>query len=113
MREFLHVDDLAEACLFLMERYDSAGHINVGTGEDLPIRRLAETIRDVVYPGARIAFDATKPDGMPRKVLDVSRIHELGWHHRTPLVAGIKATYEWFVSREQSIRGVDSSLIPS
>src|SRR5436305_2031585 len=74
-REFLHVDDLADACLFLMERYDADEHINVGTGEDLSIRELAETVRDIVAPGVAITFDTSKPDGTPRKLLDVQRLH--------------------------------------
>jgi GDP-L-fucose synthase len=95
-REFLHVDDLADACLFLMERYDNDEHINVGTGEDLSIRELAELIRDIVAPGVEIAFDASKPDGTPRKLLDVERLHGLGWRHRIPLSRGLQSTYEWF-----------------
>jgi GDP-L-fucose synthase len=95
-REFLHVDDLADACLFLMERYDGDEHINVGTGEDLSIRELAERIRDIAAPGLEITFDASKPDGTPRKQLDVSRIHDLGWRHRIPLSQGLRSTYEWF-----------------
>jgi GDP-L-fucose synthase len=98
MREFLHVDDLADACLFLMEHYDGDEHINVGTGEDLSIRELAEAIRDIVAPGVEITFDASKPDGTPRKLLDVTRLHELGWRHRVPLDEGLKSTYEWFRS---------------
>lgn len=100
-REFLHVDDLADACLFLMERYDEMGHINVGTGEDLSIRELAHLIGDLVYPGARLVFDPGKPDGMPRKLLDVSRLHDLGWRHAIALGEGIAATYEWFVSESK------------
>jgi GDP-L-fucose synthase len=96
-REFLHVDDLADACVFLMERYAEAAHINVGTGTDLTILELAEMVRDVVHPGARLVFDRTKPDGTPRKLLDVGRLHELGWRHRIELREGIGATYEWFV----------------
>ena len=84
-REFLHVDDLADACLFLMEHYDGDEHINVGTGEDLSIRELAEQIRDLVAPGVSITFDTSKPDGTPRKLLDVSRLHRLGWRHRIAL----------------------------
>jgi GDP-L-fucose synthase len=103
-REFLHVDDLASACLFLMERYDQAQHINVGTGEDLSIRELAEQVRDVVHPGARLTFDASKPDGMPRKLLDVSRIHRLGWHHRIDLATGLRSTYDWFLSNQKVLR---------
>lgn len=95
-REFLHVDDLADACLYLMRHYDEDSHINVGTGEDLSIRELAETIRDIVAPGVRLAFDPTKPDGMPRKLLDVSRLHDLGWQHRIGLAEGIERTYGWF-----------------
>jgi GDP-L-fucose synthase len=95
-REFLHVDDLADACLFLMRHYDEDSHINVGTGEDLSIRELAETIRDIVAPGVRLTFDPTKPDGMPRKLLDVSRLHALGWRHRIELREGIAQTYRWF-----------------
>jgi GDP-L-fucose synthase len=103
-REFLHVDDLADACLFLMQRYDSASHINVGTGEDLSILELAELVRDVVNPAANIVFDRTKPDGTPRKLLDVSRLHQLGWRHRINLREGIAATYDWFVTSETSAR---------
>jgi GDP-L-fucose synthase len=95
-REFLHVDDLADACAFLMEHYDEASHINVGTGEDLSVRELAEMVRSIVYPEATLTFDASKPDGMPRKLLDVSRLHTLGWRHRIPLRDGIVSTYEWF-----------------
>ncbi|HEX4963668.1 MAG TPA: GDP-L-fucose synthase [Thermoanaerobaculia bacterium] len=95
-REFLHVDDLADACLFLMRHYDRDEHVNVGTGEDLSIRELAEVIREVVAPGMGLAFDPTKPDGMPRKLLDVSRLHGLGWRHRIGLREGIERTYEWF-----------------
>jgi GDP-L-fucose synthase len=96
-REFLHVDDLADACLFLMDGYSAPGHVNVGTGVDLTIRELAETVRDLVHPGADLAFDASKPDGMPRKVLDVSKLAGLGWTARTSLTEGIVSTYAWFV----------------
>jgi GDP-L-fucose synthase len=102
-REFLHVDDLANACLFLMEHYDGDEHINVGTGEDLSIRELAEMIRDIVAPGVDIRFDASKPDGTPRKLLDVSRLHGLAWRHRIALPAGLASTYQWF--RERSALG--------
>jgi GDP-L-fucose synthase len=96
-REFLHVDDLADACLFLMDGYSASGHVNVGTGVDLTIRELAETVRDLVHPGADLAFDASRPDGMPRKVLDVSKLAGLGWTARTTLTEGIVSTYAWFV----------------
>jgi len=103
-REFLHVDDLADACVFLMDRYDEAPHINVGTGEDLSIRDLAEMVRSIVYPEAALTFDTSKPDGMPRKLLDVSRLHALGWRHRIALREGIAATYEWFLAHQGSLR---------
>jgi len=102
-REFLHVDDLADACLFLMDHYSEAGHVNVGTGVDLTIRELAETVRDLVHPGAGLAFDTTKPDGMPRKVLDVSRLADLGWTASTSLADGLAGTYRWFL--EAAARG--------
>jgi GDP-L-fucose synthase len=98
-REFLHVDDLADACVFLMHRYTSAQHINVGTGEDLTIRELAEMVRDVVHPDARLTFDRSKPDGAPRKLLDVSRLTTLGWRYRIPLRDGIASTYRWFLEQ--------------
>ena len=96
------MDDLADACVFLMDRYDAHEHVNVGTGEDLSIRELAETIRDVVYPQATLVFDPDKPDGMARKLLDVSRLHALGWRHRVSLREGIDSTYRWFVKQLQS-----------
>jgi GDP-L-fucose synthase len=95
-REFLHVDDLADACLFLLDAYNEESTINVGTGEDLTIQELAEAVRDVVCPGAELAFDPKMPDGTPRKLLDVSRLHSLGWRHKTSLLDGITSTYEWF-----------------
>jgi GDP-L-fucose synthase len=97
-REFLHVDDLADACLFVMRNWDEGIHINIGTGEDCSIRELAELVRDVVHPRARLAWDADKPDGMPRKLLDVSRLHALGWRHRIGLREGIESTYRWFLA---------------
>jgi GDP-L-fucose synthase len=103
-REFLHVDDLASACLFLMERYAEAQHINVGTGEDLSIRELAELVRAIVHPGSRLVFDTSKPDGMPRKLLDVSRLHALGWRHRIGLEEGIRSTYDWFLANQGTLR---------
>ncbi len=96
MREFLHVDDLAAACLFLLEKYDAPGPINIGTGQDVTIQQLAEIIRDIVYPTCTLEFDATKPDGTPRKLLNVCRIHALGWKHQIHLIDGIRSTYQWF-----------------
>jgi len=103
-REFLHVDDLADASVFLMKNYDRPSHINVGTGIDLSIRELAEMVRDIVYPEARLTFDPSKPDGMPRKLLDVSRLHALGWHHRIDLQEGIASTYQWFLDHRDTLR---------
>jgi GDP-L-fucose synthase len=97
-REFLHVDDLADACIFLMNHYDQPSHINVGTGEDLTIAELADMVRRIVHPKAIVTFDRSKPDGMPRKLLDVSRLHALGWRHRIQLSDGIESTYRWFVA---------------
>jgi GDP-L-fucose synthase len=105
MREFLHVDDLADACVFLVRNYDDDGHINVGTGQDLAIRDLADLIRSIVHPNATLRFDTSKPDGTPRKVLDVSRLTDLGWRPQTDLADGIRSTYAWFV--EQQERGAD------
>lgn len=99
-REFLHVDDLADACLFLMDQYESEQTINVGTGKDLPIAELAETIRSIVCPSAALEYDASMPDGTPRKLLDVTRLHELGWTHGIELRDGIASTYEWFCEHE-------------
>lgn len=96
LREFLHVDDLADACHFLMQNYSDDLHLNVGTGDDLSILDLANKIREVVHPESRIVFDSTKPDGTPRKVLDVSRLRDLGWTAGTDLDTGIRSTYEWF-----------------
>jgi GDP-L-fucose synthase len=97
-REFLHVDDLADACLLIMRGWEEEIHINVGTGEDLTIRELAEMVREIVNPDVQLVFDTSKPDGTPRKLLDVSRLHALGWRHRIALREGIAATYEWFAS---------------
>ena len=96
-REFLHVDDLAGACLFLMDHYSKAGHVNVGTGTDCTIGELAGMIRDLVHPGAELTFDTSKPDGMPRKMLDVSKLAGLGWSAGTPLADGLVSTYQWFL----------------
>lgn len=96
-REFLHADDLADACLFLMREYRDHSFLNVGTGEDLTIRELAEMLKDLIgYEGA-IRWDTTKPDGMPRKLLDVTKIRSLGWRHSIPLHDGIASTYRWFL----------------
>ena len=95
-REFLYVDDLAEACLFLMETYDSPELVNVGCGKDITILELAELIRRVVGFSGSIAWDASKPDGTPRKLLDVSKLTKLGWEAKVPLEQGIRTTYQWW-----------------
>ena len=96
-REFLHVDDLASACLFLLEHYDSPEIINVGCGEDISIRELAELICDVVGFDGALVWDATKPDGTPQKLLDVTKLRKLGWQPTIPLRDGIAQTYDWFL----------------
>jgi GDP-L-fucose synthase len=96
-REFLHVDDLATACQVLLESYDDPAPINVGVGEDVTIRELAETVAEVTGFTGSLEWDETKPDGTPRKLLDVSRIHALGWKAQIPLRDGIASTYRWFV----------------
>ena len=96
-REFLHVDDLASACLFLLEEYDSPEIINVGCGEDISIRELAELICDVVGSTGELAWDGTKPDGTPRKLLDITKLRNLGWQPTIPLRDGIAQTYDWFL----------------
>src|SRR2546421_3946966 len=97
-REFLHVDDLASACLLLLKKYDSSEIINVGCGEDVSIRELAELICEVVGFDGDLVWDATKPDGTPRKLLDVSKLRALGWKPSIPLRDGIARTYEWFLA---------------
>ena len=104
-REFLYVDDLADACVFLMERYDyqQVGElINIGTGKDITIKDLALMIRDIVGFRGEIAWDSTKPDGTPKKLLDISRIRNLGWEPKTSLEAGIRKTYEWYLKAANS-----------
>jgi GDP-L-fucose synthase len=95
-REFLHVNDLAHACEFLMKTYDSSDIVNVGVGEDVSIRELAELIADVIGFTGEFTFDADKPDGTPRKLLDVSRLKTLGWQAQTRLREGIQSTFAWF-----------------
>lgn len=98
-REFLHVDDLADACLFLLENYDSPEVVNIGCGEDISIRELAETICDLLGYTGSLAFDPSKPDGTPRKLLDMTKLFALGWRPQIPLRAGIQNAYEAFLAR--------------
>jgi len=95
-REFLHVDDLADACVYLMNTYSGSAIVNVGVGEDISISELAELIRDVVGYRGRIQYDTTKPDGTPRKLLDVSKLHDLGWEASITLREGLEQTYAWY-----------------
>ena len=113
MREFLHVEDMAAACLHVMQLPDAAyqqetevqrSHLNIGTGEDVTIRELAETLREVIGFTGELRFDTSRPDGTPRKRLDVSRIHRLGWHHRIDLRSGLQRTYRWYCENQQQLR---------
>lgn len=104
LREFLYVDDLADACLFLMQRVSEPGPINIGTGVDLTIRELAELIADVAGFQGTLAFDASKPDGTPRKLMDVSRLRALGWEARTGLRDGIEQTLAWYLAERAAGR---------
>ena len=102
-REFLHVDDLADACLFLMEKYDDPEIINVGTGEDLSIDELGQMVAEVIGYGGSILYDPAKPDGTHRKLLNVAKIHGLGWRHSIPLKEGIEMTYDWFLNNYEKV----------
>jgi GDP-L-fucose synthase len=108
-REFLHVDDLADACAFLMQNYESSEIVNVGMGADISIHELAELVADVVGYRGELAFDATKPDGTPRKLVDVGRLSALGWKARIPLREGVQRTYAWYRS---SIAGAEAAAVP-
>jgi len=103
-REFLHVDDLADAVVFLTERYDEAQWLNIGVGTDISIAELAALVARVVGYAGALQFDTTKPDGTPRKLLDVGRLKALGWSARTPLEAGIRATYAWYLDHQGELR---------
>jgi len=103
-REFLHVDDLASACLHCMDNFDGEEHVNVGTGEDVTIRELAEMVKAVVGFEGEIVQDLTKPDGTPRKLLDVGKLHGLGWKHSIDLPEGVETTYRWFLDNQASFR---------
>ncbi len=100
MREFLHVDDLADAAVHLMNTYNDSEIVNVGTGEDVTIKELAELVRDIVGYKGELVWDSEKPDGTPRKLLDVSKLHSLGWKHKIALHEGIKETYNWYLAQD-------------
>lgn len=97
-REFLHVDDMADACVFLMEHYDSSEIVNIGRGEDISVRELAEMIKDIVEFKGKIRFDPSMPDGTPRKLLDITKLTALGWRPSIPLREGLEQTYHWFLA---------------
>ncbi len=103
LREFLHVDDLAEACLYLMENYDQKPFLNVGTGSEISISDLALLVKEIVGFEGKLHFDRSKPDGTPRKLLDVSRIHALGWKHQIDLEAGIRSVYQIYIEQNSGI----------
>ncbi len=98
-REFLYIDDLADACYFLMQNYDDESIINIGTGQDISIGELAELIKDIVGYNGKIVFDVSKPDGTPKKVTDVTKLNSLGWKSKTTLQNGIETTYDWYVNK--------------
>lgn len=103
-REFLHVDDLADASLFLMNHYSDEGLVNVGVGEDISIGELTELVKEVVGFVGEVEFDSSRPDGTPRKLLDVSRLNGLGWEARIPLREGVRQTYRWFWENQEALR---------
>ena len=100
LREFMFVDDLAEGCFYLLENYEEAEFINVGSGEEVTIKELVHLIAEVVGFNGKITFDTSKPDGTPRKLMDSTRIHNLGWRHRTPLSEGLKLAYQWYLENK-------------
>lgn len=104
-REFLHVDDMANAAVYLMQHYDKPDIVNIGVGDDISIRDLAEMVKTVVGFNGELVFDASKPDGTPRKLMDVSRLNALGWKASVPLKAGIASTYDWFLAHQADFRG--------
>lgn len=99
LREFIYVDDMAAACVFLMENYDGEQHINIGTGEEVSIRQLAEIVKEVVGFEGELVFNTDMPDGTPRKITTVDKLHELGFYHKVTLNDGIRLTYEWFINK--------------
>ena len=104
MREFLHVDDLADACIFLMDKYNDTEIINIGTGKDITIKELAGKIQEIVGFKGKIEWDNSKPDGTPRKLLDVSKIQDLGWKHKITMSNGLNNTYKWFLKNYSNLK---------
>ena len=104
LREFLYVDDMADACVFLLENYDGEEHVNIGTGEELSIHELAELVKSAVGFSGKIVWNSAMPDGTPRKLCDVSKLHALGWRHRVGLDEGIRLSYAWFLAHQDTAR---------
>lgn len=104
LREFLYVDDMADACVFLLENYSGEQHVNIGTGKEVSIKELADTVKNVVGFRGKIIWNAAMPDGTPRKLTDVQKLHGLGWHHKTELKEGICLAYEWFKDNVENAR---------
>lgn len=104
LREFLYVDDMADACVFLLENYDGEQHVNIGTGVEVTIKELAETVQKVVGYTGKIIWNASMPDGTPRKLTDVTKLHSLGWHHKVELQEGVKLAYDWFKDNVENAR---------
>ncbi len=104
LREFLYVDDMADACVFLLENYDGEQHVNIGTGVEVTIKELAETVQRVVGYNGKIIWNASMPDGTPRKLTDVTKLHRLGWHHKVELEEGIQLAYDWFKDNVENAR---------
>lgn len=104
LREFLYVDDMADACVYLLEHYSGEQHVNIGTGKELTIAQLAQIVKSTVGYQGEIVWNPEMPDGTPRKLTDVSKLHSLGWHHKVELEEGVALAYEWFVQNEQNAR---------
>lgn len=104
LREFLYVDDMADACVFLLEHYDGVQHVNIGTGKEVTIKELAETVKRVVEYTGEIVWNRDMPDGMPRKLTDVTKLHDMGWRHEVELEEGIKLAYDWFRENIEAAR---------
>lgn len=104
LREFLYVDDMADACVFLLEKYEGEQHVNIGTGKEVTIKQLAETVKRVVGYEGEIVWNKDMPDGTPRKLTDVTKLHSLGWNHKVELEEGVKLAYDWFKENVQDAR---------
>lgn len=104
LREFLYVDDMADACVFLLENYDGEQHVNIGTGKELTIKALAELVKETVGFEGEIIWNSSMPDGTPRKLTDVTKLHEMGWTHKVDLEEGVKLAYEWFIENVEDAR---------